>query len=89
MFPLLIESFLSRGSIEISMTVALGHFVLAQIPYSIILSTSSSGGLWSRLFLPERMKIYLILELYEKFKFCILHNTCSILSPGIPKLKVL
>ena len=31
----------------------------------------------------------LILELYEKFKFCILHNTCSILSPGIPKLKVL
>ena len=41
MFLLLIESFLSRGSNEISMTVALGHCFLAEIPDSFIPLTSS------------------------------------------------
>ena len=89
MFSLLIESFLPRGSNEISTTVALGHCFLAEIPDSTIPLTRSSGGLWSRLFVPERMKIYLILELLEKFKFCILHNKYWILSLGTPKFKVL
>ena len=89
MFPLLIKSFLPRGSNEISATVALGHCFLAEIPGSSIPLTSSSGVLWSRLFVPERMKIYLRPELLEKFKFCILHNTCEILSPCKPKFKVL
>ena len=89
MFPLLIESFLPRWSNGINTMVTLGHCFLAEIADSIILLTSSSGGLWSRLFVPERMKIYLILELLKKFNFYILHNTCWILSPGITKLKVL
>ena len=76
MFLLLIESFLSRGSNEISMTVALEHCFLVEIPDSIIPLTSSPGGLWSRFLVLERMKILLILELLKKFKFCILHNTC-------------
>ena len=88
LFSLLIESFLPRGSNEISTTVALGRF-LAEIPDSTIPLTRSSGGLWSRLFVPEKMKIYLILELLEKFKFCILHYKYWILSPGTPKFKVL
>ena len=50
MFPLLIESFLSRGSIEISMMVALGHCFLAEIPDSVIPLTSCSQGSWSRCF---------------------------------------
>ena len=88
MFPPLIESFLSRGSNEISMAVALEHCFLVEIPDSIIPLTSSPGGLWSRFLVLERMKILLILELLKKFKFCILHNTCWILSPGIPNFKV-
>ena len=76
MFPLLIESFLPQGSNEISRTVALGHCFLAEITDSIIPLAISSGGLRSRLFVPERMKIYSILELLEKFKFFVLHNTC-------------
>ena len=44
MFLLLIESFLSRGSNEISMTVALGPIsFLAEIPDSFIPLTSSMG----------------------------------------------
>ena len=89
MFPLLINPFLPQGSNEISRMVALGHWFLAEILESIIPLTSSSKGLWSRLFVPERMKIYLILELSEKSNFWILHNICCILSPGIPKFKVL
>ena len=56
MFPLLIESFLSRGSIEISMMVALGHCFLAEIPDSIIPLTSCSWGLWSRCFFWKEWK---------------------------------
>ena len=82
-FPLLIESFLLRGNNGISTMVALWHFFLQKPQIVFIISlTSSSGGLWSRL---QRIKIYLMLGLFEKFKFCILHNTCWILSPGIPK----
>ena len=88
MFLLLTESFLLQGSNGISMMVALWHCFLAEIPDSIIPVASSSGGLWSRLFLLQRMKIYWILKLMEKFKFCILHNTCWISSPSIPKFKV-
>ena len=69
MLPLLIASFLPRGNNGISTMVALGHCFLAEIPESL-------GGLWSRLFVPDRMKIYLVLELLKKFKFCILLNTC-------------
>ena len=89
MFLFLIESFLPRGSNGISTTVALWHCFLAEIPDSIISLASSSGGLWWRLFVPQRMKIYWIPKLLEKSRFCILHNTCLILSPGIPKFKVL
>ena len=89
MFPLLIESFLPRGNNRISTTVALLHYSLVGIPDNIIPLTSSSGGLWSRLCVPQRMKIYWILKLLEKFEFCILHNTCWILSLGIPTLRVL
>ena len=42
-----------------------------------------------KLFVSQRMKIYLILKLKERFKFCILHNTGWILSPGILKFEVL
>ena len=56
MFPLLIESFLSRGSIEISMMVALGHCFLAEIPDSIIPLTSCSRGSWSRCFFWKEWK---------------------------------
>ena len=87
MFPLLINSFLLQGSYEITRMVALGHWFLAEILESIIPLTSSSKGLWPRLFVPQRMKISLTLELSEKSNFCILHNTCCILSPGIPKSK--
>ena len=76
MFSFLIESFLLRGSNGLSMMVALGHCFLAEIPDSTIPLTSFSGEVWSRLFVSERMKIYLILELLENFKFCILHSTC-------------
>ena len=67
--------FISRSN-EITMTVALEHCFLAEIPDNIIPLTSCSRGLWPRLFNPERIKIYLILELLQKFKFCILHNAC-------------
>ena len=73
MFLFLAESFLLQGSNGINMTAALRHCFLAEIPDSMIPLTSSSGGL---LFVPERMKIYLILELLEKSKFFILHSTC-------------
>ena len=86
MFLFLTESFLLQRSNGISMTVALRHCFLAEIPDSMIPLTSSSGGL---LFVPQRMKIYLILELLEKSRFFILHSTCWILSPGISKFKVL
>ena len=56
MFPLLIESLWSRGSIEISMMVALGHCFLAEIPDSIIPLTSCSWGLWSRCFFWKEWK---------------------------------
>ena len=72
MFSFLIESFLLQGSNGLSIMVALGHFFLAEIPDSNIPLTSFSGEFWSRLFVSERMKIYLILELLENFKFCIL-----------------
>ena len=45
MFPLLVESLLLQRSNEISMTVALGHCYLAEIPDSIIPLRSSSGGI--------------------------------------------
>ena len=86
MFPLLIES-LSRGVNGISTTVALSHCFLAEIPNSTIPLTSFSEGLWSILFVPQRLKIYQIPKLF--LKFCILLNTCWILSPGIPKFKLL
>ena len=72
MFSFLIESFLLQGSNGLSMMVALEHFFLAEIQDSNIPLTSFSGEFWSRLFVSERMKIYLILELLENFKFCIL-----------------
>ena len=56
MFPLLIESLWSRGSIEISMMVALGHCFLAEIPDSIIPLTSCSRGSWSRCFFWKEWK---------------------------------
>ena len=89
MFSFLIESFLLQGSNGLSMMVALEHFFLAEIQDSNIPLTSFSGEFWSRLFVSERMKIYLILELLENFKFCILHSTCWILFPSVPKFKVL
>ena len=73
MFLFLAEPFLLQGSNGINMTAALRHCFLAEIPDSMIPLTSSSGGL---LFVPQRMKIYLILELLEKSKFFILHSTC-------------
>ena len=45
MFSLLIESFLPRGSNEISTTVALGHCFLAEIPDSTIPLTRSLWGI--------------------------------------------
>ena len=73
MCSLLFRSFLPRGSNEISTTVALGHCFLTEIPDSITPLGSSSRGLQSRLFVPERMKIYSILELLKEFNFCSLH----------------
>ena len=68
MFPLLIESFLTRGSNEISSTVALGRCFLAEIPDSII------QGIMVKIVCSGKNEE--ILELLEKFKFCIIHNTC-------------
>ena len=70
MFPLVIQSFLTRG------------FQIVLFRWQVLLG-------WSRLFVSQRMKIYLILKLIEKFKFCILHNTCWILFIVIRKFKVL
>ena len=88
-FLLLIESFLPWGSNGISTTIALWHCFLVEIPDSIVPLASLSGGLWSRLFVLQRIKIHWILKLLEKSRFCNLHNTCWILSPGIPIFKVL
>ena len=89
MFPLLIESFLTQGSNGIGMAVAVGHRFLAENPESIVLLTSSSEKLWSRSFVQERNKKYLIEELLKKIKSFILYNICRILSPGMLKFKVL
>ena len=68
MFPLLIDSFLTQGSNEISTTVAVGRCFLAEIPDSMI------QGIMVKIFCSGKNEE--ILELLEKFRFCIIHNTC-------------
>ena len=89
MFPPLKVKFLSHGSNGMTTTSARWHCACTKITDEISLLTISSWESWSTLFVLQRIKIQDKVEFKANFIFFILHNKFLILSPGIPKFKVL
>ena len=94
MFPLLKENVLSNGSNGMITALVRWNCACTKIPDVLSPLTISSGELWSKLFVPQRMKIQRMkiqdkVEFKGNFSFFTLHNKFWILSSERPKFSVL
>ena len=74
-FPCFNEFLVSRGSRGMITTLAFWHCACAKSPDVIRLLAISFGELWSTLFVPPRIKTYM-LQFLEKFKLFSCHIVC-------------